>query len=221
MKICHHVTNDFQDELHRPAFPYKWKFKFSGCPNDCVASIARSDCSVMGTWKGPIQMDQAEVAKYAAGDLDMKADVTSRCPTGCMSWDGKELAIDNANCVRCMHCINAMPKALAPGKERGAAILIGGKAPIIGGALLAAVMVPFIDIENELEDLEEVIEEMWDLWGEHGKNRERIGEFVQRVGLGNFLEQVGLDPVPEMVIQPRTNPYIFFELDGDDDEDEE
>jgi sulfite reductase alpha subunit len=166
-------------------------------------------------------MDQAEVAKYAAGDLDMKADVTSRCPTGCMSWDGKELAIDNANCVRCMHCINAMPKALAPGKERGAAILIGGKAPIIGGALLAAVMVPFIDIENELEDLEEVIEEMWDLWGEHGKNRERIGEFVQRVGLGNFLEQVGLDPVPEMVIQPRTNPYIFFELDGDDDEDEE
>jgi sulfite reductase alpha subunit len=82
-------------------------------------------------------------------------------------------------------------------------------------------MVPFIDIENELEDLEEVIEEMWDLWGEHGKNRERIGEFVQRVGLGNFLEQVGLDPVPEMVIQPRTNPYIFFELDGDDDEDEE
>jgi sulfite reductase alpha subunit len=221
MKICHQVTNDFQDELHRPAFPYKWKFKFSGCPNDCVASIARSDCSVMGTWKGPIQMDQAEVAKYAAGDLDMKADVTSRCPTGCMSWDGKELAIDNANCVRCMHCINAMPKALAPGKERGAAILIGGKAPIIGGALLAAVMVPFIDIENELEDLEEVIEEMWDLWGEHGKNRERIGEFVQRVGLGNFLEQVGLDPVPEMVIQPRTNPYIFFELDGDDDEDEE
>ena len=69
--------------------------------------------------------------------------------------------------------------------------------------------------------MEEVIEEMWDLWGEHGKNRERIGEFVQRVGLGNFLEQVGLDPVPEMVIQPRTNPYIFFELDGDDDEDEE
>jgi sulfite reductase alpha subunit len=221
MKICHQITNDFQDELHRPAFPYKWKFKFSGCPNDCVASIARSDCSMMGTWKGDIQMDQAEVAKYAAGDLDMRADVTSRCPTSCMSWDGKELQIDNANCVRCMHCINAMPKALAPGKERGCTILIGGKAPIIGGALLAAVMVPFVDIENDLADVEEVIEEMWDLWGEHGKNRERIGEFVQRVGLGNFLEQVGLDPVPEMVIQPRTNPYIFFELDGDDDEDEE
>jgi dissimilatory sulfite reductase alpha subunit len=120
-----------------------------------------------------------------------------------------------------MHCINAMPKSLAPGKERGATLLIGAKAPIIGGALLSSVLVPFIDIENSLEDIQELCEEIWDLWGEHGKNRERIGEFIQRIGLGNFLDQIGLDPIPEMVVHPRTNPYIFFELDGDDDEDEE
>jgi hypothetical protein len=35
--------------------------------------------------------------------------------------------------------------------------------------------------------------------------------------MGNFLEQIGLDPTPEMVIHPRTNPYIFFEL-GEGDE---
>ncbi len=219
MKMCYDVTMAFQDELHRPAFPYKWKFKFAGCPNDCVASIARSDLSVIGTWKDDIQMDAAEVTNYAK-DMDIGADVVRRCPTNCMSWDGKALSIDNANCVRCMHCINAMPKALAPGKERGATILIGAKAPIIGGALLSSVLFPFLDIENQLEDLQEVVEEMWDLWGEHGKNRERIGEFIQRIGLGNFLEQVGLDPIPEMVSHPRTNPYIFFELD-EEDEDEE
>ena len=28
-------------------------------------------------------------------------------------------------------------------------------------------------------------------WGEHGKNRERVGEFIQRVGLGNFLDEIG------------------------------
>jgi hypothetical protein len=33
------------------------------------------------------------------------------------------------------------------------------------------------------------------------------------VGLGNFLEQIGLEPAPEMVVQPRTNPYIFYDLD--------
>ena len=36
-----------------------------------------------------------------------------------------------------MHCINAMPKALRPGNDRGAAILLGAKAPIMEGALLA------------------------------------------------------------------------------------
>jgi sulfite reductase alpha subunit len=220
MQVCYDVTMAFQDELHRPAFPYKWKFKFAGCPNDCVASIARSDLAIIGTWKDDIQMNQAAVAEYAKGDLDIAKDVVRRCPTGCMAWDGKGLVIDNANCVKCMHCINVMPKALSPGKERGASILIGGKAPIIGGALLASMLVPFIDIENGLDDLQELCEEIWDLWGEHGKNRERIGEFIQRIGLGNFLEQIGLDPTPEMVIQPRTNPYIFFELD-EDDEDEE
>ncbi|MGM0668677.1 MAG: dissimilatory-type sulfite reductase subunit alpha, partial [Gemmatimonadota bacterium] len=51
MDACHDITMEFQDELHRPFFPYKFKFKFAGCPNDCVASIARSDMSIIGTWR--------------------------------------------------------------------------------------------------------------------------------------------------------------------------
>ena len=42
MKVCYDLTQRYQDELHRPAFPYKWKFKFSGCANDCVAAKARA-----------------------------------------------------------------------------------------------------------------------------------------------------------------------------------
>ncbi len=219
MKVCHEVTMNFQDELHRPAFPYKWKFKFSGCANDCVASIARSDCAVIGTWKDEIKIDQQALQEhYGKGSgVDIARDVVNRCPSRCMSWDGTKLEVADEDCVKCMHCINVLHKALRPGDERGAAILIGGKAPIIGGALLAFTLIPFIDIENSLEDIYEVVEEIWDLWGEYGKNRERIGEFIQRIGLGNFLEQVGLDPAPEMISHPRTNPYIFFELDGDDE----
>ena len=59
--------------------------------------------------------------------------------------------------------------------------------------------------------VKELTEAIWDLWGEHGKARERTGEFIQRVGLSNFLEEIGLDPVPEMVMAPRSNPYIFFD----------
>lgn len=223
MGLTYDLTMEFQDELHRPPFPYKFKFKMAGCANDCVASIARADMSIIGTWKDEIQIDAEAVKEYAeSGDFDILDDVVSRCPTRCMSWDGQELNIDDGNCVKCMHCINVMPKALAPGKERGATILVGSKAPIIGGALLSSVMVPFLKMEPPYEDLKELVDAVWELWAEHGKNRERIGEFIQRIGLGNFLDQIGLDPTPEMISQPRTNPYIFYELDDEDEyEDEE
>jgi dissimilatory sulfite reductase alpha subunit len=68
MKLCYNLTMNYQDELHRPAFAYKFKIKMAGCPNDCVASIARADCSVIGTWKDDIQVDEGEVANYAAAD---------------------------------------------------------------------------------------------------------------------------------------------------------
>jgi sulfite reductase alpha subunit len=224
MQACYDFTHNFQDEIHRPAFPYKFKFKFSGCPNDCVASIARADMSIIGTWRDDIQIDKAAVAEYAKDGIDIQADVVENCPGKCMEWDGKVLNIDNSFCRRCMHCINAMPKALAPGKDRGATILLGSKAPIVEGALLSSVLVPFYKMEPPYEELYDLIERIWDVWSEEGKNRERVGEFIQRVGMGNFLDAIELDPVPEMVAHPRENPYVFYEEyyeeDDEDDEDE-
>jgi len=222
MKLCYEFTQEFQDELHRPAFPYKFKFKFSGCPNDCVASIARADMSLIGTWKDEIQVDQAAVADYAKGGMDIVSDVVMNCPSKCIKYNGNGIEIDDHECVHCMHCINAMPKALAPGKERGATILLGSKAPIMEGALLSSVLVPFIDLndEDEIEDLKELIGNIWDFWDEHGRNRERVGELIQRVGMATFLDGIGLDPEPEMVSAPRDNPYIFFQDEEEEEDDE-
>jgi sulfite reductase alpha subunit len=211
MNLTYDLTMHFQDELHRPAFPYKFKIKCAGCPNDCVASIARADFSIIGTWRDDIQIDQAEVKAAAKAGLDIQKDVCGNCPTKCMDWDGTTLKIDNENCVKCMHCINAMPKALRPGKDRGATILLGSKAPIVEGALLSSVIVPFIKIEPPYRELKDLLGKIWEFWGEHGKNRERVGELVQRVGLGNFIEAIELTPQPEMVAQPRENPFIFYE----------
>jgi sulfite reductase alpha subunit len=211
MALCHDLTMHYQDELHRPAFPYKFKFKMSGCPIDCVASIARADMSIIGTWRDEIQIDKDAITEYAEKGTDIQGDVVDLCPGKCMAWDGKELTIDNSFCKRCMHCIRALPKALLPGKDRGATILIGSKAPIIEGAQLSSVFIPFMKMEEPYEDLKELTDAIWDLWCEEGKNRERVGEFIQRVGLGNFLDAIGLEPVPEMVAQPRDNPYIFYQ----------
>ncbi|MCP4570481.1 MAG: dissimilatory-type sulfite reductase subunit alpha [FCB group bacterium] len=226
MALTQDLTMTFQDELHRPAFPYKFKFKMSGCPNDCVAAQARADLSIIGIWRDDIQMNKDEVKKYADGGMDIQSDVVGNCPGKCMDWDGKELTIDNSFCRKCMHCINVMPKALRPGKDRGACILIGSKAPIIEGALLSSVLIPFIKIEPPYQEIKDLVEKIWDLWGDEGKARERIGEFIQRVGMGNFLEELEIEPIPEMVAHPRENPYVFYEDyyeedDGDEDEDDE
>jgi len=66
--LVYFLTQEYQDELHRPAFPYKFKFKLDGCPNCCVASIARSDMSFIGTWRDDIKIDQDAVNKYVEGD---------------------------------------------------------------------------------------------------------------------------------------------------------
>jgi len=223
---CHTLTMHYQDEIHRPAFPYKFKFKFSGCANDCVAAAARSDLAVIGTWRDNIRINQAEVKNYlngtnkggagavsdSFGAFDIQKDVIGLCPTGCMWMEGDELKIDDAECTRCMHCINVMPKALRPGADQGATLMMGAKAPILDGAQLATMIVPFVKptADNDFEDLIDVIEKAWDWWMENGKNRERIGETMQRVGLPTFLKVMEVEPIPQHVKVPRCNPYVFW-----------
>jgi sulfite reductase alpha subunit len=214
MATCDDLTHTYQDELHRPAFPYKFKIKCSGCPNDCVASVARADLSIIGTWRDDIQQDDTAVSEYAAAGLNIQKDVCDHCPTRCMEWDGARLTIRNRECVHCMHCINVMPKALRPGNDKGAVVMIGSKAPIVQGALLSSVLIPFVPAGELLDTLKELISRIWDFWNEYGKNRERVGELIQRVGLANFLDAIGLDPAPQMVSAPRDNPYIFFQAQG-------
>jgi sulfite reductase alpha subunit len=211
LALCYDLTMAYQDELHRPFFPYKYKIKMAGCPNDCVASIARSDMSIIGTWKDNIRIKQDAVRAYAEAGLDISSEVCDICPTKCMRWTGQELKINNRECNRCMHCINVMPKALRPGKEQGATILIGSKAPIVHGAKLSSVLVPFMKLSPPYQELKDLVERIWDFWGENGGSRERVGELIERVGLGNFLEEIGLEPSPYMIAQPRDNPYIFYE----------
>jgi sulfite reductase alpha subunit len=212
LDMCHSMTMEFQDELHRPPWPYKFKFKFSGCPNDCVASIARSDLSVIGTWRDAIQVDASAVKEYAKSGLDIQKEVASLCPTSAIEYDSakQEMKIINADCVRCMHCLNVMPKALLPGKERGATILLGGKAPILEGAMLSSVIVPFMKIEPPYEEFIDLARRIHDWWDENAKFRERCGELVKRVGMRTFLKDLGLAPVPQMVNAPRANPYFFW-----------
>jgi len=215
------LVNAFLDDMHRPALPYKFKFKFSGCANDCMNAIHRADFAVIGTWRDDIQVDQTEVKAFVAakGRKYVIDSVVSKCPSNALSLnDDDTLAIDNQNCVRCMHCINVMTKALSPGKDRGVSILIGGKRTLKIGDLMGTVVVPFMKLESDedFEALEELAGNAIDFFAENALEHERTGEMIDRIGLVNYLEGLGLEVDPNMITNPRMNPYV--RVDGWEEE---
>jgi sulfite reductase alpha subunit len=163
-------------------------------------------------------------------------DVISRCPTKALALkdtakvskaegissvalnDSQSLEISNHDCVRCMHCINVMTGALAPGKDRGATILAGGKRTLKIGDLMGTVIVPFMKLETD-EDFDKLVDlgkRAVDFFAENALEHERTGEMIERIGLVNFLEGIELEVDPSMVSAPRTNPYV--RMDGWDEE---
>ena len=234
----HTVINTFTDDIHRPALPYKFKFKFSGCPNDCMNSIQRADMAVIGTWRDNMRTDEALARKWFAkhGMNELVNDVVTRCPTKAIMLkevedlrsdahlstvavsDTHALEIDNKDCVRCMHCINVMTGALAHGTDTGATILVGGKRTLKIGDLMGTVIVPFMPLKTD-EDYEALVDlgrRVIDFFAENALEHERTGEMIERIGLVNFLEGIEVDVDPNMVSTPRTNPYV--RTDGWDDE---
>jgi sulfite reductase alpha subunit len=213
MKIHRLLVNNFVDDVHRPALPYKFKFKVSGCPNDCQNAIERADMAVIGTWRDDIKIKPEEVKAFveAKGHQYVVDNVISRCPTNAISLtDSDEIVVDNRNCVKCMHCINVMTKALSVGDDHGVTILMGGKRTLKIGDLMGTVVVPFMKLETE-EDYErivEIAEETIDFFAENALEHERTGEMIERIGLVNFLEGVGIEVDPNMVSHPRLSSYV-------------
>lgn len=213
VKAHREVINEFLDEMHRPALPYKFKFKFSGCPNDCVNAIHRADFAVIGTWRDDMKVNQDEVKKYVAevGRKYAIDHVIAMCPTRALSLnDDDTLDVDNKACVRCMHCLNVMNKALSPGDDKGVSILIGGKRALKIGDLMGIMIKPFMKLETDedFEKLKEFAGEVIDFFAENALEHERIGETIDRIGLPAFLEAVGVDVDPNMVNHPRTSCYV-------------
>jgi sulfite reductase alpha subunit len=225
--ILRTLVNAFLDDMHRPALPYKFKFKVSGCANDCMNSIERSDMSTIGTWRDDIKINQKAWKRMVADrGVDYVIDnITGRCPTNAMRLDSDtgELTIDNTNCVKCMHCINATSPMthkyidegeyeaiLSPGDDKGVTICVGGKRTLKIGDLFGTVVVPFMKMETaeDYERIEELAGEMIDFFAENALEHERTGEMIERIGIVNFLEGIGLDVDPNMVNSPRYMSYV-------------
>jgi sulfite reductase alpha subunit len=103
-----------------------------------------------------------------------------------------------------------MNKALSPGDDKGVTILIGGKRTLKIGDLMGTVVVPFMKLETEeqYDNLVEMASNIIDFFAENALEHERTGEMIERIGLVNFLEGIGLDVDPNMVSEPRQSSYV-------------
>ncbi|TXH79343.1 MAG: sulfite reductase, dissimilatory-type subunit alpha, partial [Thiothrix sp.] len=83
------------------------------------------------------------------------------------------------------------------------------------------VIIPFMkmDTEEDYERIKELASTVIDYWAENGLEHERCGEMIERIGLVNFLEGIGIDPDPNMIKQPRNVSYV--RMDGWDEAAEE
>ncbi len=220
-KALRTILNSFLDDIHRPSLPYKFKFKFSGCANDCVNATHRADFALLGTWRDDIKVDQNEIKKYVQemGRKFMIDQVITMCPSNALSLnDDDTLEIDNRSCVRCMHCINVLNRALSPGDDKGATLLVGGKRTLRVGDMMGTVVMPFMPLktEEDYNNLLELAQNMVDYFAENALEHERIGEMIDRIGLPTFLEDMGLELDPNMIAHPRSNSYV--RMDGFEEE---
>jgi sulfite reductase alpha subunit len=174
-------------------FPFKFKAKFSGCPFDCTRAVHRSDFGFIGIWEGAPEVDQELLRrKIEAGEVDPEK-LAANCPSGAITWDKekKELKIDGTRCKKSMQCIRAAFPAIKPGRNRKIAVVVGGH---VKGRFGGKMGKPLAIVNSVDEAMDWVVKtvEAWMNGFETGvsKHKDRIGDFIMKVGFKKYTEEI-------------------------------
>ncbi len=146
---------------------------------------------------------RTKYAKYVKNGFDIKGLVTEKCPTKALAWDDKEPKLNLQACgLRALHALHqqdAQGAETRGGQRRDHPDRRQG--PIIKGAYLSWVLVPFMKMEPPYDEAKDLLRKIWEWWDENGRSRERVAELIERMGLKTFLRAVDIKPVPQMVYQ--------------------
>ena len=208
-KIKHFMTKRYIDDIQFPRFPFKIKTKMSGCPNECGKALLHGDIGIIGVFKDLPNVDNNRLKEWVnkGGDITW---VCNHCPTDAMTWDGTKLKIDGDSCIRCMYCINRVP-AIKPGNDRGVAITAGGKMKGKMGPMKGKVIFPFIKATPpDFKELVKAYDKICEVYDEHGKKKERIGDMIHRLGFDKYIELCGVEPTSMNFLSPRRNTFYHW-----------
>jgi dissimilatory sulfite reductase alpha subunit len=117
-----------------------------------------------------------------------------------------------------MYCSNKVP-GVRPGGDRGVAVLVGGKLRGKFGPMLSRVLVPFIKAEGpDYKEIFDCIEKFTEVYDANARKKERVGDFMLRIGIDEFYKLAGVEPAPQLLAQPRTNFFCHWEPEEVKDE---
>jgi sulfite reductase alpha subunit len=75
---------------------------------------------------------------------------------------------------------------------------------------MGTVIIPFMKLEtqDDYDRLRGIAETTLEFFAENALEHERTGEMIERIGLVNFLEGIGVDVDPNMISEPRQCSYV-------------
>lgn len=201
--------------LNQQMFPYKLKFKFSGCPMDCATSNSRCDFAFIGTWVGAPDVDQGMLRNMVDSGKVNPQKLVKDCPSGAITWDGdrKEMKFDGDKCLKAMSCIRTAFPAIKPGKNRKIALLGGGHAHGHYGPRLSWGYALLDNPEEALPFIVEVVPK----YMETAPRRHRIADMIMRNGykvVGDIVQKTLPDkPKATPSSHPRFEPGVVLSED--------
>ena len=192
--------------LNTQMFPYKIKFKFSGCPMDCAMANSRADFALIGTWVGAPEVDQGLLRKMVEEGKINPKELVESCPSKAITWDEerKELRIDGSKCLKAMNCIRRAFPAIKPGRNRKIALLVGAHAQGHFGPKLSRAVALLDSIEEVIPFATELINKYMEL----APRRHRIGDMIIRRGFKVISEVAD----KTLLNKPRGTPSAHLRI---------
>jgi sulfite reductase beta subunit len=208
--------------------PAKLRIFISGCPAGCAGGTA-IDIAIVGMWGAPPKIREEVLPlclpppKALAKVPESQVFLVQVCPTGALTLrrqDGQvKLVLVGEKCINCGRCKDNCDAFDYDPEDVGVAILVGGRMANSGsGPRLARNLVPWLPANPpRYEEIVAVVKRVVEVWREHAKPGERLGDFIDRIGWTKFLDLVGVPrPTAEyMWIPDIARTFLTYRARGE------
>ncbi|MBP2656075.1 MAG: nitrite and sulphite reductase 4Fe-4S region [Firmicutes bacterium] len=166
------LVKEFDQRYGGRELPHKFKLGITGCRNNCLKA-EENDLGVKGGVLPEWEKNKCNFCGLCEAICPAKAITVNK--------QGQDLGFSQAACNYCGRCVKACPVDAWNGKS-GFIVFFGG---LFGNRI--AIGKQLLPIIFERDDLHKVIETTLAFFAKHGKQSERFGNTLERVGW-NLLE---------------------------------